>query len=325
MGSPWSMAGRVRYVLRGSRGRMGSHARVSSAVLIAALCLFWALTFIAQRTALREAPPLWIGAGRTTIGALALSPALGRLTARGWRVSAGLALTNVVGFVGLQLIGLDAIGAGPAAAIIYTQPVLVALLGHLWLGERLSGTRALGALIGLAGVTLVSAHELSAVSPGAVAALLGSAVCWTAGTLLTRATPEQPVLRVVATQQALGAPVLLAAALIAEPAPAVTGRLAAMVLYAGLFGSAGGLLLFTTLLRRGEAAVMSAWMFLVPITAAVLGVVLLGEPLRLPLAIGLVLVSVGVRLATRAPGRSAGFEPSRVRPRVRAISGGRGK
>jgi drug/metabolite transporter (DMT)-like permease len=45
-------------------------------------------------------------------------------------------------------------------------------------------------------------------------------------------------------------------------------------------------------------------MFSVPITAAVLGVILLGEPLRAPLVIGLVLVSIGVRLATRPAGAS---------------------
>jgi drug/metabolite transporter (DMT)-like permease len=274
--------------------------------LIAALCLIWALTFIAQRTALRDAPPLWIAAVRTLIGALALSPALRQLRSRrGWRIAGGLALTNIVGFVGLQLVGLKAIGAGPSAAIVYTQPVLVALGGHLFLRERLSGARAAGALIGLAGVSVVSAHELSAVSPGAVAALLASAFCWAAGTLLTRGTPEQPVLGVVAAQHALGAPVLLAAAAVTEPAPHVSGRLVLMVLYAGVFGAAGGQLLFTTLLRRGEAAVVSAWMFTVPIAASVLGVVLLGEPLRAPLALGLILVSVGVRLATRRPAARA--------------------
>jgi drug/metabolite transporter (DMT)-like permease len=56
-------------------------------------------------------------------------------------------------------------------------------------------------------------------------------------------------------------------------------------------------------------------MFSVPIAAAVLAVVLLGEPLRLPLIIGLVLVSVGVRLATqragaRAPDQRASQPPS---------------
>ena len=90
-----------------------------------------------------------------------------------------------------------------------------------------------------------------------------------------------------------------------------------MVLYAGVFGAAGGQLLFTTLLRRGEAAVVSAWMFSVPIAASVLGVVLLGEPLRLPLAIGLALVSVGVRLATRRPA----VEAARTGRRAAARSG----
>jgi drug/metabolite transporter (DMT)-like permease len=296
-------------------------------VLLTALCLIWALTFIAQRTALRDAGPLWIAAGRTIIGALVLSPLLRQLrTGRGWRIAGGLGLTNIVGFVGLQLIGLKAIGAGPSAAIVYTQPVLVALGGHLWLGERLTGARLAGVLIGLAGVTVVSADEITAVSPAAVAALLGSAICWTAGTLLTRGTPEQPVLGVVAAQHLLGAPVLLAAALVAEPAPHVGGRLSLMVLYAGVFGAAGGQLLFTTLLRRGEAAVVSAWMFSVPIVASLLGVVLLGEPLRLPLAIGLLLVSVGVRLATRRPAvRAAAADRTGRRAAARPSGSARGR
>ena len=47
-----------------------------------------------------------------------------------------------------------------------------------------------GVLLGFTGVAVVSAHEVSAASAAAVAALLGSAVCWAAGTLITRATPS---------------------------------------------------------------------------------------------------------------------------------------
>jgi len=104
---------------------------------------------------------------------------------------------------------------------------------------------------------------------------------------------------VVAAQHALAAPVLVALAAATEPVPVLSPRLAAAVLFAGAAGAAGGQLLFTLLLRRGEASVVAAWMFSVPIVAAVLGVVLLGEPLRAPLVIGLVLVSLGVRLASR--------------------------
>ena len=41
----------------------GARRAPSSVVLAGALCLIWALTFIAQRTALRESDPLWIAAG----------------------------------------------------------------------------------------------------------------------------------------------------------------------------------------------------------------------------------------------------------------------
>ena len=282
---------------------MHGRERPSSAVILVALCLIWALTFIAQRTALRESDPMWIAAGRTTIAALALAPFLRVMDAHAWRAAAAIGLTAVAGFVGFQLVGLEAIGAGPAAAIVYTQPVLVAIGAHLWLGEKLTRARAAGALIGLAGVTVVSAHELSAASPIAVAALFASAVSWAAGTLLIRATPTLPVLPLVAAQHLLAAPLLVGVAAVSEPVPELSVRLAAMIFYAGVFGAAGGQLLYTMLLRRGEASVVSAWMFSVPIAAAGLAVVLLDEPLRAPLVIGLVLVSVGVRLATQRPDR----------------------
>ena len=292
---------------------MDRRRRPSTAVVAGTLCLVWALTFIAQRTALRDAEPMWVAAGRTVLGALVLLPALRPLGARGWRIAAWLGLFNVVGFVGLQLLGLEAIGAGPGAAIVYTQPVLVAVGAYLLLGEEMTRSRAAGVLLGFAGVAVVSAHELSAASVLSVAALLGCAVCWAAGTLGTRATPDLPALPVVAAQHLLAAPVLLALAAATEPAPEPSARLAASLLFAGVFGAAFGLFLFTLLLRRGEASTVTAWMFSVPITAAVLGVVLLGEPLRAPLVVGLVLVSVGVRLASRRP-RARAAPPARRSP-----------
>ena len=91
----------------------GGRKAPSTVVLAAALCLIWALTFIAQRTALRESDPLWIAAGRTTIGALALAPALRVMDAAAWRAAAAIGLTSVAGFIGFQIVGLEAIGAGP--------------------------------------------------------------------------------------------------------------------------------------------------------------------------------------------------------------------
>jgi drug/metabolite transporter (DMT)-like permease len=48
---------------------------------------------------------------------------------------------------------------------------------------------------------------------------------------------------------------------------------------------------------------VSTWLFAVPVLAAVLGVVLLDEPMSLALAIGIALVAVAVRLAATSETR----------------------
>ena len=81
-----------------------------------------ALTFIAERTALRESDPMWIAAGRTAIGALALAPFLRADPRASWRAVLAIGLTSVAGFVGFQLVGLDADGIVRAVAIVWTEP-----------------------------------------------------------------------------------------------------------------------------------------------------------------------------------------------------------
>jgi drug/metabolite transporter (DMT)-like permease len=56
---------------------------------------------------------------------------------------------------------------------------------------------------------------------------------------------------------------------------------------------------------------VSTWLFAVPMLAAVLGVVLLGEPMSLSLAIGIALVAGAVRLATSSPRAARTAQPSR--------------
>jgi drug/metabolite transporter (DMT)-like permease len=304
-------------------GASGTGSR-STLPMVAALCLLWAVTFIVQRHALEAAiGPAWMAAGRAGLAAVVLCPLLlrgPRLDAAGWRIATVLGLTNIAGFTGLQILGLDVVGAGPAAAILYLQPVLVTVGAWALLGESLTARRLTGVLLGLAGVAVISADELTAVPGWAIAALLVAALCWTAGTLVTRATPQQPVLAIVAAQHVVGAAVLVAAAVVTEAPPVMSGAVVWAIGFTGLGGSAAGWLLFTALLRRGEAGVVAAWLFSVPILAALLGVLLLGEPLRAALVVGLLLVATGVRLAVTPGGRRA---PPERPPAEASASAGR--
>jgi drug/metabolite transporter (DMT)-like permease len=179
------------------------------------------------------------------------------------------------------------------------------------LGERLTARRVIAALLGFTGVAVVGLHQSATASAAGVLLLLGAAVSWTVGALITSAVDE-PIVPLVVGQHLVGAPLLVAAAAVAEPFPALSTKLVLCVVFAGVFGSAMAWMLWSALMRRGEAGVVSTWLFAVPILAAVLGVVLLDEPLSLALAVGIVLVAVAVRLAaTPAGGRSR--EPAAAR------------
>lgn len=291
--------------------RDGWRQRLGDTRLIAVvLCTTWGVMFIVQRLALEESPPVWVAAGRACVAAvvlLPLAPRLRSLSRRGIWITVVLGVLNQCLFVGLQVAGLKTVQAGPAAAIIYLQPVLVVLGSGPFLGERLTPRRIVGAFLGFAGVAIVGLHQSAAASAGGVVLLLIAAVSWSAGALITSATDE-PIVPLVVGQHLIGAPVLLGTAAVAESFPPLSVKLVACVLFAGVCGSAMAWMLWSALLRRGEASVVSTWLFAVPVLAAALGVVFLDEPLSVELVIGIVLVAVAVRLA--AGGRSAGREPA---------------
>jgi O-acetylserine/cysteine efflux transporter len=286
-------------------------------VLTVVLCVTWGLMFIVQRLALEVAGPLWVAAGRAGVGAVVLLAFGGRLRElgrRGFAIAALLGVTNQLAFLGLQVAGLRTVEAGPAAAIIYLQPVLVVVASSPLLGERLTRRRLAGALLGFAGVAVVGLHQSASASAGGVLLLLGAAVSWTVGAIVTSAAGE-PVVPLVVGQHLVGAPLLVIVAAFGEPFPALSAKLVLCILFAGVCGSAMAWMLWSALLRRGEAGVVSTWLFAVPVLAAVLGVLLLGEPMSLALAVGIALVAVAVRLAAASEQR-----PSEPRPREAAAA-----
>jgi drug/metabolite transporter (DMT)-like permease len=277
----------------------GAHALSDTRVLAVVLIVFWGTMFVVQRLALEVAPPGWVGALRVAVAAVVLLPFAGALRGvgrRGLGAAVILGLTNQAGFIGLQVAGLQTVAAGPAAALVYLQPVLVVLASGPLLGEHLTRRRLVGALLGFAGVAIVGLHQATEVSLAGVLFLLAASLSWTVGTLVTTAV-EAPILPLVAGQHIVGAPILLAFALATEPVPSFSAKLVSCVVFAGVFGSALGWMLLGTLLRRGEAGTVSTWLFAVPVLAAILGIVVLGESLSVELVIGVALVAVAVRLA----------------------------
>jgi len=293
--------------------------RISTPLLAVVLCLVWSSAFIFVKLALRDAPAEVFTAQRALSAAPVLLVALLIRDAPGLRralrqprvhvVGLVLGAASVAGFLVFSTLGLELSGIGFGVVLIYAQPLLVAGLAALVLGERLSPRQVLGLFVGWAGIALAVLGELSGTGPHvwqAALLFLGSAACFAIGTVVVKAVTSGP--RAVPLPPALllafvyGSIPLVGLALTADGPTHWTGSLVVSVLYAGAVSLAGGYLLQFALLERGDAGVVSSYIFAVPILAAAYGVLIFGERLSLGLVVGAVAVAAAILLVT-VPGR----------------------
>ena len=291
--------------------------RLSTPLLAMVLCVVWSSAFIFVKLALRDSPAEVFTAQRALAAAPVLLAALlvrdaaglGRALRQPRVHLVGLVLggTSVAGFLVFSTLGLELSGIGFGVVLIYAQPLLVAGLARLVLGERLTPRQVVGLLVGWAGIALTVLGELSSKPPGghvwqAALLFLGSAVCFAVGTVVVKAVTSGP--RAVPLPPALllafiyGSVPLVAFATTADEPVHWTGSLVVSVLYAGVVSLAGGYLLQFALLERGDAGVVSSYIFAVPILAAAYGVLIFDEKLSLGLVVGAVAVAAAILMVT---------------------------
>jgi drug/metabolite transporter (DMT)-like permease len=244
-------------------------------------------------------------AGAVLLGGLALA---GRPLGPGVgvRTVALLALFQTVLFYGATYYGIASDGAGVAAVLSNTDPLFVALLAALVLGERLSARQWTGLGVGLLGAGVVAWTGPLWPPALSVSALVvvGGAFGWALGTVIAargvrgRARP----LALAGWQMLAGGAALAAAGLVLEGAPERTGaREVALIAELAVLGSAAPLALFYLALGRGAAGEVSAWFFLVPVVGVLTAWPLLGEEPTARLAIGMVCVVASLALVLGLP------------------------
>ena len=235
---------------------------------------------------------------------LAFRRALFRVDRRGWLlVGLGGGLLVALFEVAYQF-AIAGVGVAGAAALLYTAPVIVAVLARLILKEALTATRLLLALLVMAGVALTVSGGSNA---GAEAARLGigagiaggllSALSYAFTTLMARfAVPRYGAVRVLFLE-ALGGVVILGIVLtLAGHAPAPPPSTPAWRGLAGL--TAGSVLaaniLFFAAVKRIEAAPAAVAATIEPIVGTLLALLLFNQQLS-PLGwLGLAMVVGGV-------------------------------
>jgi drug/metabolite transporter (DMT)-like permease len=271
---------------------------------------------VASRAIVGEVPPLTLALLRYGIALVCVlpfavwafrQPAVRAIPYRGRDLAfmAALGIGQFAILIALLNYGLQHVGAGQAALIFSMFPLLTlclsAALGH----ERLTPTLLSGVLLSIAGVALSLAPKLGGAHAGhwwGELAVLASAGVGALCSVLYR-----PYLRIYPTLQ-VSALALLASvaflALLAWPegwmarTAALSVRAWSVIAFIGV-SSAVGYFWWLYALKHETPTRVTVFLALNPVTAALLGALLLAEPLDAWAVCAICLIAGGLWLATR--------------------------
>ena len=162
--------------------------------MLVGVALGWGLNWPAMKLIVSEVP-LW--QFRAVTGALAAVLLFGLARAMRQRLAVpraqwlplvAAALLNVTSWFVLIAYGVKLMASGHTAILAFTMPIWAAILGTLFLGERMTGRRVASLAMGALGVGVLLSHDFRALgaSPlGAALALLG-ALNWAIGVLIQK-------------------------------------------------------------------------------------------------------------------------------------------
>ncbi len=274
--------------------------------MLAALSVIWGSAFMLVKVTLEDVPPLTLVAGRITTAFLFLGAILvisGRTLPRSrdaWFAFTFLGIVNNVFPFTLLTWGQQHVDSALAAILVASMPLSTVVLAHVWINERLTLDRALGVLIGFGGVFLLIGGDLQDITGSGTLgqlAIIGGAVGYSTGTVFARRYMVDADPDVTATGQTLVGSVIMIPIALAVDTPfdlsvSVKAGLAWAAL--GVVASAIAYLIFFRLVRHISATQASMVSYLIPITAVLLGVLVLDESLGASRFVGLAVIIFGV-------------------------------
>ena len=280
-------------------------------MLVAILaCVLGGSAIVATRIAVAEAHPLAVAVLRYA-GAGAIMFLLMLLLQRGRRIkSAQLWPVLILGALQFGLFGwlftasIQYVTAARAALVLATMPVMTLALAAMLGRERLTAAKALGSILAFGGVVVaLGDRELSAGADVWKGDLLmfGAALVASVYNVLTGLyTRHLPAVTMSALQLPAGAAALFVALLLTGDVSelgAFDARGWTAVAFIATVGGAASFYTWIWALERISPSRVAVTVTLNPVTAALLGAVVLGEPMTTRLLIGLVGVVAGIALA----------------------------
>jgi drug/metabolite transporter (DMT)-like permease len=257
-----------------------------------------------------DVPPLFFGALRSALIALAVCPWLFPMPRPAWRIVLVGLLMGGGGF-GLLFIGLQT--ASPSASAVVSQlgVPMVTVLSILMLGERIRWRRGLGIALAVSGVTLVMWDPNGFEVSGGLLFAAAGAFCGALGAVMMK---QMEGIRPLRFQAWVGfASVLL---LLPLSAGLETGQMEAaldaglpflaIVLYSALLVSVFAHTVYYGLIQRYDANLIAPLTLMSPLISIALGVWLTNDPFDARMGLGTAVALVGVLIIAVRPNATMG-------------------
>jgi probable blue pigment (indigoidine) exporter len=274
----------------------------SDLLLTAIAPTIWGSTYIVTTEFLPNFSPMTVAMLRALPAGLLLL-LIGRQLPSGiwWPRIFMLGALNFSIFWSMLFIAAYRLPGGVAATVGAVQPLVVVFMAAALLGSSCRPISVLAAVVGLAGVALLVLAPNAVLDFIGVAAGLAGAVSMAFGTVLTRKwQPPVSLLTFTAWQLTAGGILLVPTALVFEPAtPIPTAANLFGLVWLGLIGAALTYVCWFRGISRIDPATVSLLGFLSPVTAVLLGWLLLDQSLTPLQIIGVVLVIVSIWLGQR--------------------------
>lgn len=283
--------------------------------LVILMVALWSANFIIGKLALREIPPLLLAGLRAALAAVLILPVYfweGRFKPDRW-TRADVPGLLALGLLGVALnqfffvMGLSRTTVAHAAIILGMGPLMVLVIAGITGLEPFTPRRAAGMAMALGGVAILKVFERHTAGPRPT--WLGDTFMFLAGLTFALFTVFGKRVSTRHTSVTVNTFAYISAAVTLSPLVLWQGRGFAFsqvsagawmaLLYMALFPSVLCYLIFYYALARIPASRVSAFSYLQPLLATVLGVVILHEPVTAALVAGGTAIFFGVWLSER--------------------------
>lgn len=300
-----------------------------------AIYFLWGGSFLAIHYSLETIPPLMISCIRFACAGIILMTVAWRSGAQmptwaQWRSAAILGFLMFFGANSTLVLGEKTVPSGLAAVLYATLPLWMAVLGWLWQGEaRPTGRSLVGLVLGFIGVVMMFGTGGKGIDPFGGLLVLGSAVFWAVGSLLSRRVdkPESSALASGMNLFCSGMMFLIASLISGEPSRwDIASVSMTSVLSLGYLIVGSSVIAFSCymwLLSVSAPNRVATYAYVNPVVALFVGAVA-GETLNPRELLAAMVIVVAVALITSARGKSVAtsspIAEGGVRSRLKALA-----